>query len=62
MNVPAESFNTLCHMPRIKYIDLGDGRELGITDWEPSGNMETTLNFLKVTIVGFVRVKKEDTT
>lgn len=58
----AEAFNKLCHLPKGGFIDLGDGRELGIRDWEPSGTLDTTLKHLKVTIVGFIRMKKEDDT
>lgn len=53
----ADAFNDLSPIPQGQ-IDLGDGRELCIQDWEPVGNDKTVDGILDITVRGFIRRKK----
>lgn len=53
----AEAFNLIGGLPE-SHIDLGDGRELCIQEWKPESNEHTCTKFLKITIVGFIRLKE----
>ncbi len=55
-----ESFNALSPIPE-EYIQLGDGRELCITHWNPIV-VEDRMggeNYLDIKIEGFIRLSKE---
>jgi hypothetical protein len=55
----AECFNDLSPYPA-KNIDLGDGRELGITGWKPVGDIDDNFaGIVRIEITGMIRRRKE---
>jgi hypothetical protein len=55
---PIEAFNALYKIPD-HWVDLGDGREMGVREWHPRGDMETVTNTsIRVKAEFVVRVKE----
>lgn len=54
----ADAFNRLSQIPP-DGIDLGDGRRLRITSWEPIGDNDVRHGVMQVTIRGYIEIDRK---